>query len=401
MAARFTAPLPLERGSSPIGVRRAGSPGTDGGLAGLAMHPTASGAGGSTGLALDPILRPALERQFGMSFASVRIRPDGISSELRRSSAARAVTAGERIAFDPAASAGGLPSLPLLAHELAHISQQRRWREAGRGAADHRVVEADADAAATAVAAGRSFQSSVAAAPGPHAQEAQPTPAEIRQDQKLRRFGHWPREALQHWTGLSAGEQTVVVMRMAGDYGVEFAREFQRNAQLPRSRRREPVAQVTNAPTRTDAQRRAGGWEYAGDPQGMRVWVNPYGDEIHILPTRPSANAPTSPSTSAPGATPTPSAAEPPAVLPARSTWGRVVEQRDGASIGGTTGRVTRYTDGTVSISSPDGSTMTYRPHADSVGGYDVYDSDGKLIENLIWLLDPDEVFGHRTSGTP
>lgn len=399
MAARFTAPTPITVAPTPA---RRGGPAFGGSrtlTSGAASNAVPSI--GSAGRPLDPIVRPELERQFGMSLASVRIHSDGIGSALRASPVARAVTVGEHIVVGDAASPeGARPSLGLLAHELAHVAQHRRWTAGGGVAADPAMVEADADRAAADVAAGRSVRSTVAAAPGIHAQERVETSAEAREEQRLRRLGHWPYEALQRWAALSEVQRMKVAFSMAGDYGVEFAQEFLRNARLPRGRRREPVAEFTNAPTRTPAQRRAAGWAYAGEQGGLPTWVHPHGDEIHIISSQPSPTSSRPSPTPSGRTTPPSSPAEPPATLPPRSSWGRVVDQRDGASVGGVTGRATRYADGTVSIVGADGSTMTYRPHPDSVGGYDIYDNDGHLIENVIWTLDPDDVFGHAGGGS-
>lgn len=84
----------------------------------------------------------------------VRIHTDATAARLAAQADAQAFTIGRDIVL--AASAprpGSLAGDLLLAHELAHVEQQRGG--AGRGSGSPREAEADADAAAAAVAAGR------------------------------------------------------------------------------------------------------------------------------------------------------------------------------------------------------------------------------------------------------
>src|SRR5688572_9399642 len=109
------------------------------------------------GRAIEPSTRARMERSFGQSFASVRVHTDRHASRLNRSLAARAFAIGDNIAFgEQHYRPGTLQGDLLLAHELAHVVQQRNagahpqsMAEAGPQGA----YEADADRAAISAAA--------------------------------------------------------------------------------------------------------------------------------------------------------------------------------------------------------------------------------------------------------
>jgi hypothetical protein len=123
---------------------------------------------GGGGAALPVPVRARMEAVLGASFASVRIHEDGQAGEL----GARAVARGEDIFFapgqyDPTSSAGA----ELLAHELAHVVQQRSGRARGGGDtpwldADP-ALEAEADAVAARVAGTPTPATAATAAPAP------------------------------------------------------------------------------------------------------------------------------------------------------------------------------------------------------------------------------------------
>ena len=81
---------------------------------------------GSPGQPLDPATRATLEPRFGDDFSRVRIHDDAKSSDSAKAVSALAYTVGSHIVFDrgqyaPASQSGRR----LLAHELAHVVQQR------------------------------------------------------------------------------------------------------------------------------------------------------------------------------------------------------------------------------------------------------------------------------------
>lgn len=117
------------------------------------------------GMPLPPALRDDMESRFAADFAAVRIHDDSPSHAQAAALHAKAFTHGEHIVFSaerfaPQTGAGQR----LLAHELAHVVQQRRGGAAPPldAGAPH---EQAADAAADAVASGQA-QVSVAGATG-------------------------------------------------------------------------------------------------------------------------------------------------------------------------------------------------------------------------------------------
>ncbi len=91
-----------------------------------------AGSGGATSIAagggrpLSPEARAFMERRFGEDFADVRCHDDARSWTLARSLGARAITHGRNIYLGAGATdERGDPERRLLAHELAHVVQQR------------------------------------------------------------------------------------------------------------------------------------------------------------------------------------------------------------------------------------------------------------------------------------
>jgi hypothetical protein len=113
-------------------------------------------SGTTDGRSLDPAIRATMERSFGHDFGRVRVHTDPSAVAAAGSLRARAFTVGSDIAFGEGAYAPDRPSgRSLLAHELAHVVQQR-----GAGgdavAAAAPSAEREARAAAAAVVRGRS-----------------------------------------------------------------------------------------------------------------------------------------------------------------------------------------------------------------------------------------------------
>ena len=86
-----------------------------------------------SGRPLDPATRGFFEPRFGLDLGAVRVHAEGHAGAAARSVGARAFTVGENIVFAPGefapSSAGGGH---LLAHELAHVLQQRGGVAPGR-----------------------------------------------------------------------------------------------------------------------------------------------------------------------------------------------------------------------------------------------------------------------------
>ena len=82
---------------------------------------------------LDGGARSGLERHFGRGFGDVRVHDDEPAHEEARRLGARAFTVGSDLYFGRGAYSPGTPGgMALLAHELAHVLQQRGGEAAGR-----------------------------------------------------------------------------------------------------------------------------------------------------------------------------------------------------------------------------------------------------------------------------
>jgi hypothetical protein len=127
-------------------------------------------------------LRARFERAFGVQFADVRLHDDADGGEQAERAQARAFTVGSDIVWGRSAAAVSTKAGEYtLAHELAHVVQQRR----GGSAPGTVTAEHDADAAAVSAAAGAPTAVSGGTAVG-MARQAKAQPAV--QVQMLREF---------------------------------------------------------------------------------------------------------------------------------------------------------------------------------------------------------------------
>ncbi|HEU5003849.1 MAG TPA: DUF4157 domain-containing protein [Actinomycetota bacterium] len=139
--ARTTSPpeaAPARRPAAKLTLQRAFAGGAD-----LASEDGASadletgvrGVLAAGGQPLDPAARSAMEARFGHDFSRVRVHADPAGARSARALNARAYTAGEHIVFASGTYAPGtLAGERLLAHELAHVVQQRTGQvDAGPG----------------------------------------------------------------------------------------------------------------------------------------------------------------------------------------------------------------------------------------------------------------------------
>jgi hypothetical protein len=115
-----------------------------------------------SGAPLDGGVRTRMERAFGHDFSAVRVHNDGAAARLSADLNARAFTVGKDIAFGASEyRPGTLVGDALIAHELAHVVQQRGSTAAMAPMSNHgserSALEEDADeSAAEAVVAGLS-----------------------------------------------------------------------------------------------------------------------------------------------------------------------------------------------------------------------------------------------------
>ncbi len=107
------------------------------------------------GRALPDSVRARMEPAFGASFAGVRVHTDAAGSRLSDRLNARAFTVGRHVAFGAGEyRPGTLAGDALIAHELAHVVQQRGAQPDGvmaRSSVSEGPVEADANRSAVAV----------------------------------------------------------------------------------------------------------------------------------------------------------------------------------------------------------------------------------------------------------
>lgn len=108
------------------------------------------------GRPLDVPTRARMERGFGYSFSDVRIHADASAARTASALSARAFTLGSDVAFGAGQFQPGTPRGELmLAHELAHVLQQRGATESARAwsSVPEGELEADADRAAVSAVA--------------------------------------------------------------------------------------------------------------------------------------------------------------------------------------------------------------------------------------------------------
>jgi hypothetical protein len=298
-------------------------------------------------------------------FSHVRIHTDSAARDSARSLNARAYTVGSHLVFAPEQYAPGTAAgRQLLAHELTHVVQQNK---AGSAVVSRQPEE-------------------------------QPTRRQIARDNQLRRLAVWPAEALHEWRRLSEAERTVVVLYMLGNYGADFANQF--NANAKNRRRRQPVTHVTNVITETAPQLQRRGYRFVTMFGNMEKWVHPSGDELwRILPSPSPAREQAE--EAPPGQTQQPPASNPTRYDPSadpRTLFGAERQSRTGGTVMGQRGRVVQHADGTI-VLYPDGSSgrVIYRP---TPGGtaYEYYGEDGERVENVFITIELDEIFG-GTSG--
>jgi hypothetical protein len=116
----------------------------------------------TSGRPIEEPVRRLMERRFGRDFADVRIHTDDAADRSARTVNADAYTVGSHIAFRrDRYRPGATPGLRVLAHELAHVVQQRNGPVAGRATAGGIQMsdpsdrfERDAERVATHVMAG-------------------------------------------------------------------------------------------------------------------------------------------------------------------------------------------------------------------------------------------------------
>jgi Domain of unknown function (DUF4157) len=130
-------------GGQPVQAKRANASAT-------AAEPAAVRSSLGPGRALDGSVRGHMERAFQQSFGDVRVHTDGRAAAWNDNLSARAFTVGTDVAFGSGEyRPGTLHGDLLIAHELAHVAQQRGGSVTAERAED-RGLESEADRAAAA-----------------------------------------------------------------------------------------------------------------------------------------------------------------------------------------------------------------------------------------------------------
>lgn len=146
------------------------------------------------GRPIEESVRRLMERRFAQDFADVRIHTDDAADRSARAMSADAYTVGTHIAFRrDRYRPGSPPGLRVLAHELAHVVQQRNGPVAGRATAGGIQMsdpsdrfERDAERVATHVMAGpppvpsAPAEGRPTAGGGPGARPRSPDPVQTR-----------------------------------------------------------------------------------------------------------------------------------------------------------------------------------------------------------------------------
>lgn len=148
---------------------RSPAPSAPGGQTGAAVDHREAAAGG-TGKALQPRIRAALEQGFGHDLGRVRVHDDARASGAAADLHAAAYTVGEDIVFGAGRFRPDTPrGARLLAHEVAHVVQQRAGRTVGASGVSDPAdpLEHDADRMAEDALNGRRPGLQVATGPAP------------------------------------------------------------------------------------------------------------------------------------------------------------------------------------------------------------------------------------------
>jgi hypothetical protein len=242
-----------------------------------------------------------MEQRFGHDFSQVRVHSGPVAEQSARDVSAYAYTVGYNLVFGEGRFAPGThEGRRLIAHELTHVIQQagRPLRLAG----DDRKADlqtgqlvlgaentgrergADREAGSATAAVGTDSVQIKPSSPVPIqtlARQADPQPAskdEERADLKSMRLARSPAQAIRQWRALSLNDQRLVLIRMTGMYGADFAAAF-----LPYARGEKRPNFSTSIETGSPAALVARGFRDAGILGGVFTWVHPSGQEVSLL----------------------------------------------------------------------------------------------------------------------
>jgi hypothetical protein len=263
---------------------------------------------GTSGQPLDAATRAFFEPRFGYDFSGVRVHSDVRAAESARAVDALAYTVGRDVVFglgqfEPRSMSGRR----LIAHELAHVVQQsvsngfsaaqsshfgisRATPDALRINAVDDPSEHEADRIADAVIRPMmSMERPATVLPllkaSPHVyrkpQGDAPTKAEEKADQKLDELARYPNDAIPAWKRLNGKAQILVLFKMMGKYGEEFATEFLKYAEG--KKKPSLFTTFTNLAQDNPKSLHSRGYRLAGNRGGSPLWVHPSGHQYILI----------------------------------------------------------------------------------------------------------------------
>lgn len=199
-------------------------------------NPTNVQAQLGSGRALEGGVKSRMETAFGHSFSTVRIHADSGAAELAAGLNARAFAIGNNVAFAAGEyRPGTMIGDALIAHELAHVMQQREGvpsEPMNKGGAEYNSLEADADA--SAVSAMVSLWTGAKTTVKNISSNAMPR---LRSGLKLQSCGHKPNDPVPSaepeiaCTAQAIGGSTAACMARSNeqDYGLDVGIHYASN----------------------------------------------------------------------------------------------------------------------------------------------------------------------------
>ncbi len=312
-----------------------------------------------SGAQMQPALRQDMEQRFGHDFSQVRLHTNEAAVRSASEINAHAYTAGNSVVFGagqfaPKTDAGRR----LLIHELSHVVQQSKRSP---------ILQ----------------------------MQENPTPRQIRRDDLLRRLARNPGDALTHWRRLSTGERSDLVTYMTSFYDSLFASQFREYASL--RRHPEQTIHITNTPKPTSEQLRIRGYHLYRTSLRVEFWMHPSGNQFWRIISSPQSEG-LQQSSEVSSRNEEAFIENPPLIdtnADPVTVYGRS-KRRGNANIFGSRGYAVQYADGTIELfEEGTNAPTTYKPRVG--GGYDLYDTDGIKVENVILLIDPEYMFSDRS----
>lgn len=223
----------------------------------------------SPGRPLEPALRRDMEQRFGHDFSQVRVHSDSAAEQSARDVNANAYTVGHDIVFGAGRFAPDThEGRGLLAHELAHVTQQNTLCSAPgivQRSPDNKPVDLGAGVPEDLLL----WSTAV-------------WPKRLDYEKEILMLAANPDHAHEEWKGLTLQAQIGVALYMARFYGAPFAKQFvdiHKARQVPKTIYQQVGFDIT------PAQLTARGFHLAGTQAQMNVeiWFHHSGSRLHRL----------------------------------------------------------------------------------------------------------------------